>query len=108
LSVTLTADQKATGWDKCEQVRGASIAGTVFNDANGDGLSAGDSGKSGVVVFIDSNTNGVKDAGEPSSTTDGTGAYSFTGLAAGVYSVDYQVATGWANTGTEPLSVTLT
>ena len=90
-------------------VNNASIAGTLYNDANGNGSQdTGESGKSGVTVFIDSNNNGVKDNGEPSTTTDTSGAYSFTGLAAGTYTVDYQVTSGWANTGTKPLSVTVT
>src|SRR5436190_347626 len=91
-------------------VRDASIAGTVYNDADGSGsLTAGDAFKSGVVVFIDANNDGIKDAGETSTTSavaDGT--YTFSGLAAGTYHVSYVVTTGWANTGTPPQDVPLT
>jgi hypothetical protein len=42
---------------------------------------------SGVTVYIDANNNGQLDSGETSTTTDGSGNYSFTGLTAGTYSI---------------------
>jgi hypothetical protein len=42
---------------------------------------------SGRQVFLDTNDNGVFDSGEPTTTTDSSGDYSFTGLAAGSYHV---------------------
>ena len=42
------------------------------------------------------------------TTTTASGAYTFTGLVAGSYSVDYTVPTGYANTGVKPQSVTVT
>ena len=47
------------------------ITGTLWKDANGNGLKdTGDSGLSGWRVFIDTNKNGVFDAGESSVLTD--------------------------------------
>jgi hypothetical protein len=69
-----------------------SISGTVFNDANGNGvLDAGETGMAGVVVFLDANGNGVLDANEMYTTTDANGHYSFTGLATGPGSQTYAV-----------------
>lgn len=67
----------------------ASISGTVFKDTNKNGkLDAGEAGLAGYVIFIDANFNGIRDANEKYTTTSATGAYSFTGLAAGSYSVN--------------------
>ena len=43
--------------------------------------------------FLDLNGNGVFDAGEPSTTTDSNGAYSFGPLAGGTYQVRINPAT---------------
>src|SRR5205823_6131363 len=43
-------------------------------------------------------------ASAATTTTSGSGAYSFTGLGAGTYSVDYTLPSGYANTGTKPIS----
>ncbi|MFI5379621.1 MAG: SdrD B-like domain-containing protein [Tepidisphaerales bacterium] len=64
------------------------IAGTVFDDANRDGIqTGGETGIAGVQVFLDTNNNGALDAGEPVTTTDADGYYQFAGLAAGIYHV---------------------
>lgn len=70
-----------------------SIRGVVANDRDAD-LNTLDPGEalSGVTVrlYVDSNADGVIDAGEPlwsTATTDGNGAYSFTGLWQGNYIV---------------------
>jgi protocatechuate 3,4-dioxygenase beta subunit len=66
----------------------ASISGYYFGDSDGDGTLNGTEVKqSGKTIYLDLNTNGVKDTGEPTSTTDANGNYSFTGLAAGEYFV---------------------
>jgi hypothetical protein len=65
-----------------------SITGTVFMDLNADGVqNAGEAGKAGVSVFLDLNGNGLFDTGEPTTTTDTNGSYSFLNLAAGSYTV---------------------
>ena len=77
----------------------ASISGTVYQDSNGNGsLDAGEPGISGVSVSRSGTSSGT-------TTTNASGAYTFSSLAAGTYSVDYTVPTGYANTGaTKPIT----
>jgi uncharacterized delta-60 repeat protein len=66
----------------------ASIAGTVYNDANGNHLrDAAEVGAAGMKVYLDLNGIDTLVAGDPVATTDATGHYSFTNLAAGNYLV---------------------
>ena len=78
--------------------RDASISGTIFADANHDGLrNATERGLAGITVYLDLNNNGSLDASEPSVVTstdlyytpsiDEAGSYSFTHIAKGSYSV---------------------
>ena len=77
----------------------ASIAGKVFNDANGNGhLDAGEAGISGRTVWIDLDNDKVKDSTEPTVTTDSSGNYKFSNLAAGTYTVREVVPAGWMQT----------
>lgn len=71
----------------------ASISGVVFKDANSNGVQdTGEIGIGPVVVYIDANNNDLRDTGELTAATDGdTGAYAFTGVAAGTYTVRIQV-----------------
>ncbi len=104
ISVILSAGQAATGQNLFAQQQNASIAGTVYNDANGNGSAdLGESGKSTVTVFLDTNNSGSLDGGETSTSSAGNGSYSFSGLTAGTYHVSYVVPGGWVNTGTRPL-----
>ena len=65
-----------------------SIDGTVFSDANANGqLDTGEPGVAGRTVFLDNDGSGVPDASNPSTVTDANGNYTFTGLAAGTYTV---------------------
>lgn len=72
-----------------------SIGDTVFRDLDGDGVKDPiEPGISNVTVtlYADTNLNGVVDAGTDAvvavATTNATGGYLFTGLAAGTYLVD--------------------
>jgi len=90
---------------------GASISGTVYNDANGNGVK--DSGEvvvSGQKLYIDKNINGVLDTGEPIFTTSTAGTYTFSGLAAGTYRVRETIMSGWrwTNPSSGYLNVTVT
>jgi subtilisin-like proprotein convertase family protein len=65
-----------------------SIAGAVFDDANGNGVrDGGDAGINGVTVFIDADSSGGLSAGDPTTTTNIGGLYSFDSLANGTYIV---------------------
>jgi uncharacterized protein (DUF2141 family) len=84
-----------------------SIAGTVFDDANGDGKI--DNGEFGVglwTVYLDLNKDGKLDTGDKSVTTDINGKWSFAGLAAGTYVVRVVPVTGI--TATKPTGGVLT
>ena len=64
------------------------IQGNVWNDANGDGAKAAtELGIAGTMVYVDVNSNGAIDAGEPTRTTDANGGYDFTGIRSGVHKV---------------------
>lgn len=74
----------------------AMLSGNVYNDINANGQrDPGDTARSGAVVFLDNNANGVLDAGEATTITDANGAYFFTSLASGVYHVRTQVPAGF-------------
>lgn len=61
-----------------------SIAGNVFLDTNGNGVkNAGDAGRSNVRVFIDANRDGVRQSSETSVLTDSSGNYRFDNVAPG-------------------------
>ncbi len=76
-----------------------SIQGVVFNDANGDGaLDDGETGLSGWTVFRHLQHDGKLDPGDPSIVTQSDGSYSFTGLAAGSYTVDEVLQAGYQQT----------
>jgi hypothetical protein len=72
-----------------------SISGTVFIDLNGNGVRDTtpttepglSSNTFAVSIYLDLNGNGVFDAGDASTTTDTSGAYSFSGLADGDYTI---------------------
>lgn len=63
----------------------SSISGFVFNDLDGNGSASGsETGRyPGVVVFIDANSNGIRDVGERSAVASPvTGVYTIDGLPA--------------------------
>ncbi len=65
-----------------------SIAGSLWNDSDGDGAWDSNESNSGSrVVFIDANGNGTLDSSEKRVTSSSSGTYSFTGLSAGTYKV---------------------
>jgi uncharacterized repeat protein (TIGR01451 family) len=77
-------------------VRPALIGGAVYDDLNGDGAQdGGEPGISGVVVSL---SNGL------TTTTDATGAYTFT-VNPGTYTVTESTPAGYISTGSEPGTV---
>ena len=60
------------------------VTGEVYNDVNDNGtLDTGETGLYGRTVYVDANNNGVLDLGELSTTTDGNGKYTLSGVPAG-------------------------
>ncbi|MBD2126175.1 DVUA0089 family protein [Microcoleus sp. ZQ-A2] len=75
------------------------IQGTKWNDLNGNGVKdTGEASLAGWTIYLDQNNNGTLDTGETSTTTDANGNYSFTGLAAGTYTVAEVMQSGWQQT----------
>ncbi len=69
----------------------ANLAGHLFIDYNADAVQEpGEAGVARRTVFLDTNGNGVLDPGEPSALTGAAGAYSFTGIAPGTYTLSLQ------------------
>ena len=68
-----------------EADRLASVAGTIFRDANRNGAVDSGEGLGGVTVFADLNQSGRRTPGDPQATTDGAGSYWIGNLAAGPY-----------------------
>ena len=80
-----------------------SIAGTVYGDANhNQTLDPNERGIAGVTVFLDTNNNGVLDAGEVSTVTSADGSYDFTNLVPGLYVVRQVPPAGWRQTAPLP------
>src|SRR5581483_5036632 len=68
-------------------------------DCNVDGVKASDEAvRAGVAVYLDLNNNGSADTGEPMTTTDSGGNFSFGNLAPGTYRVRDVVPTGFLQT----------
>jgi len=109
-SVAPAPGQNVTGLlfgNRAQAAATASISGTKFNDANGNGVrDPGEAGQSGVTIQLTPSSGPTLTA-----TTDASGAFSFTGLAAGTYVLSEVVPAGFVQTvppapGT--ISVTLT
>jgi serine-aspartate repeat-containing protein C/D/E len=85
------------------------IKGTVWNDVNADGVrAAGDPGLGGWTVYLDLNSNGSPDAGEPTTLTDAAGAYTFPAVVVGNYRVGVVLQDGWNLSSGHPAIVTAT
>jgi hypothetical protein len=63
----------------------ASVAGTIFRDANRNGADEGGEGLPGVTVFADQNATGMRTPDDPQATTGADGCYRIGNLAAGQY-----------------------
>lgn len=80
-----------------------SIAGTVWNDRNANGLrDPGDGGLAGWTVFIDANVDGVLDPGETRVVTAATGAFTFASVSPGSITLRAIPQAGW--TATAPIT----
>ncbi len=94
--VTLAPGQNATGFlfgNHAAAVAG-SISGTKFNDVNGNGVrDAGEAGLAGVTIQLTPSTGPAL-----TTTTDASGNFSFSNLAAGTYVLSEVVPTGFVQT----------
>ncbi len=72
-----------------------SVGDRVWNDANADGIQdAGETGISGVRVYLDINGNGIFDsATEPSATTNPSGIYTITNVMPGTFTARVDTST---------------
>lgn len=79
------------------------VTGTLFNDADDDGIKdSGEGGLANWTVWIESDWNGILDAGERTEVTDGSGYYRFNNLAANTsYAVRAVPQSGWRMTTPE-------
>lgn len=75
------------------------LQGTKWEDTNGDGAEdAGEGPIPGVTIYLDLNESGSPDGGEPTTLTNPSGNYSFSGLDAGDYVVREVVPDGFVQT----------
>ena len=80
-------------------IRGSSIAGIVFDDADADGVQdADEKGVDGWTVYVDADADDQLDAGEPSVHTSNGGYYHFWSLTPGTYRVRQLLQSGWTQT----------
>jgi len=108
IDFTLNPGQNVSGLSLGIASLPVSISGNVFNDADADGTNGGsDTPAVGQTVYLDLNNNGTLDSGEPSTTTDNNGAYSFTDLPADTYHVRGVVPAGYTQS-TASIDPTLT
>ena len=76
-----------------------SISGMKFEDMNNnEDKDAGDAGLAGWTIFLDTNTNGTLDSGEPSTQTLTDGSYTFSELGPGNYTIREVMQSGWGQT----------
>ena len=65
----------------------------VYDDTDSNGNPAAGLPVGGAMAYLDTNGNGVRDAGEPTAVTDANGAYTFPDLPAGTYTVRVDMTT---------------
>ena len=79
--------------------KNGSVSGVKFNDMNGqNGRDAGEPGLQGWTIFIDGNGDKLLGTNERSTTTNASGAYTFTDLAPGTYSICEVPQASWVQT----------
>ncbi|WP_270934322.1 CARDB domain-containing protein [Falsiroseomonas oryzae] len=84
------------------------IEGTVFEDADGSGvINNAEAGIAGRIVFLDTDSDGERDAGETFVETGADGSFSFVDLEPGSYRVLVEGIAGWIATGETPRLVTV-
>lgn len=83
--VTLAANDGVAGLHFGNRLAPASFTGIAFDDANKNKTQDGGEGPlSNITVFLDTDQDGVLDGGEKSTTTDGSGVYTFSNVTPGL------------------------
>ena len=73
----------------------SSLSGTAWDDANQNGVfDSGESPRSGVVVFLDQNEDGIRNSGELFAVSDVDGSYRFENLPPGSHVIRQESVTG--------------
>ena len=86
----------------------ATVTGTVWNDANGNGvMDSGESGLAGWTVYVDADNSGTLNGVEQQVTTDASGNYTLSGLPNGTYTIREVPQSGWQQTTLASLTVTV-
>ncbi|MEG5163983.1 SdrD B-like domain-containing protein [Microcoleus sp. AT3-A2] len=99
--VTLTGTNATVLFGNTPIPPGGQIIGCKYLDVDNDGFRDGsEPSMQNVRIYIDANSNGQLDAGEPTTLTDRNGEFRFTNLPAGLYRIREERANG---PGTEPL-----
>ena len=94
-SVTVIARNAVTGKDFANQYAVGTVAGTIWDDQDGDGVrDTGESGQSGWQVYADANNNGQYDRGESAAVSWRDGSYRLT-LTPGTHTIRETSRTGW-------------
>src|SRR5687768_2826290 len=89
------------------RILSGSISGTVFKDVNSNGsLDSGDPGISGVTVYLDIDASSSITPADTTTTTDTNGAYTFSSVADGTYSIGEVTPAGVVRVG--PIFVSAT
>jgi hypothetical protein len=97
-SVTLTSGQVAEGLD-FGNFQPGEIHGRKWNDLDADGRRDDEEAPlPNWQIYLDLNTSGQYDAGEPLTMTDEQGNYAFRHLPAGAYTVAEVLPAGWRQT----------
>ena len=92
VTMSTSTGQTSSGNTFIETPNTATISGNIFNDLNGNGVQdLGESALTGWTVNLTGTSSG-------STTTDGSGNYSFTGLLVGSYTVSDVIQSGYAAT----------
>ncbi len=104
-SDAVTVSSNSTATVNAGEYAPSTIGGTIFTDTNGDGIQdGGETGLGGQTVTL----RGVGGGVIATTTTNASGAYSFTGVAPGADTIQFTAAPGdaFSTAGVVPVSVT--